>query len=314
MNSNLFPIVTIQSNHLKRTRSESQRKFNASLAPPLPQIKSGDLILQVFTHKSLRRPNATPEHYGDNERLADLGKVVLDAAITRTLFNSRPILQAAEISRQRGFLLSSDIIGDWVSFYGLRKKLRCHPTVFPYLMLPQETNSIFHAYVGGLFVANGADNVNDWIDHLLLQENLNPMETCDEESLQSVEIPPQKRAKSETMSPLLQPTIFFASQPPPSPSPPRREPPPHLTVGPIVTNPLAPAQPGLPFLPLFNQAATQRRVKVEYIPEFSGPSHAGRWTVQCVVNGICKGVGSGSSKQLAKEESARQAYASMGWT
>jgi len=105
--------------------------------------------------------------------------------------------------------------------------------------------------------------------------------------------------------------FFFASQPPPSPSPPRREPPPHL---PIVTNPLAPAQPGLPFLPLFNQAATQRRVKVEYIPEFSGPSHAGRWTVQCVVNGKCKGVGSGSSKQLAKEESARQAYASMGWT
>ena len=99
MNSNILnPIVNIQSNHLKRTRSENQRKFNASLAPPLPQIKSGDLILQVFTHKSLRRPNATPEHYGDNERLADLGKAVLDAAITRTLFNSRPILQAAEIS------------------------------------------------------------------------------------------------------------------------------------------------------------------------------------------------------------------------
>ena len=124
--------------------------------------------------------------------------------------------------------------------------------------------------------------MNDWIDHLLLQENLNPKETYDEEPLQSVEIPPQKRAKSETMSPLLQPTIFFASQPPPSPSPPRREPPPHLPVAPIVPNPLAPAQPGLPFLPLFNQAAAQRRVKVEYIPEFSGPSHAGRWTVQCV--------------------------------
>jgi dsRNA-specific ribonuclease len=101
MNSNilnsLFPIVNIQSNPLKRTRSENQKKINVSLAP-LPQIKSGDLILQVFTHKSLRRPNATPEHYGDNERLADLGKVVLDAAITRSLFNSRPILQAAEIS------------------------------------------------------------------------------------------------------------------------------------------------------------------------------------------------------------------------
>lgn len=158
--------------------------------------------------------------------------------------------------------------------------------------------------------------MNDWIDHLLLQEDLNPRETCDEESLQSVEIPPQKRAKSETMSPLLQPTIFFASQPPPSPSPPRREPPPHLPVAPptVPPNPLAPAQPGLSFLPLFNQVAAQRRVKVEYVPDFIGPPHAGRWTVQCVVNGICKGVGSGGSKQLAKEEAARQAYASMGWT
>ena len=93
MNSN--SVLNIQPNPLKRTRSENKIKFNA---PPLPQIKSGDLILQVFTHKSLRRPNATPEQYGDNERLADLGKVVLDAAITRTLFNIRPILQAAEIS------------------------------------------------------------------------------------------------------------------------------------------------------------------------------------------------------------------------
>lgn len=32
-----------------------------------------------------------------------------------------------------------------------------------------------------------------------------------------------------------------------------------------------------------------------------------------VVNGIEKGMGSGPSKQLAKEEAARQAYFSMGW-
>jgi hypothetical protein len=161
--------------------------------------------------------------------------------------------------------------------------------LYSFNLKEQETNSIFYAYIGGLFVANGADTVNDWIDHLLLQENLNLKETSEEESLQSVEIPPQKRAKSETMSPLLQPTIFFASQPPPSPSPPRREPPPHLPVAPPIVspNPLAPAQPGLPFLPLFNQAAAQRRVKVEYVPEFNGPSHAGRWTVQCVGEYMC---------------------------
>ena len=32
-----------------------------------------------------------------------------------------------------------------------------------------------------------------------------------------------------------------------------------------------------------------------------------------IVNGIEKGTGSGPSKQLAKEEAARQAYFAMGW-
>lgn len=47
-------------------------------------------------------------------------------------------------------------------------------------------------------------------------------------------------------------------------------------------NPLAPATPNAPFLPLFNQTAAQRGVKVDYSAEFSGPSHAGQWTVQCI--------------------------------
>jgi hypothetical protein len=37
--------------------------------------------------------------------------------------------------------------------------------------------------------------------------------------------------------------------------------------------------------------------------------------IVCIlVNGIHKGVGTGGSKQVAKEEAARQAYYAMGWT
>ncbi|KAF5352755.1 hypothetical protein D9756_006062 [Leucocoprinus leucothites] len=79
-------------------------------------------------------------------------------------------------------------------------------------------------------------------------------------------------------------------------------------------NPLAPATPNAPFLPMFNQSAAQRGVKVDYSAEFEGPAHAGQWSVECLVNGIPKGKGKGSSKQIAKEEAARQAYYSMGWT
>lgn len=70
---------------------------------------------------------------------------------------------------------------------------------------------------------------------------------------------------------------------------------------------------GVAFLPIFNQIATQRRIPVEYPAEFSGPPHAGRWTVKCVVNGIVKGQGTGASKQLAKEQAAKLAYNAMGW-
>jgi dsRNA-specific ribonuclease len=86
-------------NTLKRTRSLETlpRKFNASRIPPLPRV-NGDLALQVFTHKSLRRPNGSPADYGDNERLADLGRVMFDLAVTHTLFEHRPMLRASVLS------------------------------------------------------------------------------------------------------------------------------------------------------------------------------------------------------------------------
>jgi hypothetical protein len=47
-------------------------------------------------------------------------------------------------------------------------------------------------------------------------------------------------------------------------------------------NPLAPATPNAPFLPMFNQSANQRGVKVDYSAEFEGPPHAGQWFVECL--------------------------------
>jgi hypothetical protein len=117
------------------------------------------------------------------------------------------------------------------------------------------------------------------------------------------------------------------------PLPPHMAPPPQPSP---LSNPLSPAQPDAPFLPLFNQTASQRRLIVDYPAEFAGPPHAGRWVVKCVgthscsidasavcnsscltvfilVNGILKGQGTGPSKQLAKEDAARIAFHAMGW-
>ncbi|KAF9015549.1 hypothetical protein BDQ17DRAFT_1230096 [Cyathus striatus] len=258
------------SSILKRTHPKPVgRSFHAANVP-LPKI-AGDVILEVFTHRSLGR-KTTSDDYGDNERLSELGKASLEAILTEVLFKKRPLLRADELCLERDSILSDENIDDWVTYYNLRKKLRCHPDFVLSLNTPQETRSIFYAYIGGLYSESGDVHIREWICRLI-----------------------------ETAEPMSHSAMVISTSP-------GRHLPPHFP------NPLAPAQPGLSFLPLFNQTAMQRRVTVEYLPEFCGPSHAGKWTVRCVVNGIPKGIGTGSSKQVAKEEAARQAYYAMGWT
>ncbi len=83
---------------LKRQRSTT----TMSNFPPLPKLP-GEVILDVYTHKSLRFPGAPSDdsEYGDNERLAILGEKVLETAVTDTLFRKRPMLKADEIEVRR---------------------------------------------------------------------------------------------------------------------------------------------------------------------------------------------------------------------
>ena len=85
---------------------------------------------------------------------------------------------------------------------------------------------------------------------------------------------------SSSYSPSFSPPYAPTPEPPAMPPPP---PPPASAPPPLpLPNPLAPSQPNTAFLPLFNQTANQRRMFVEYPAQFSGPAHAGKWTVKCV--------------------------------
>ena len=69
---------------------------------PLPSLPKliGEIILEVFTHRSLRFPGAPineDSEYGDNERLAILGEKVLETAVTDTLFRKKPLLKGSDI-------------------------------------------------------------------------------------------------------------------------------------------------------------------------------------------------------------------------
>ncbi|TFK77266.1 hypothetical protein BDN72DRAFT_830435 [Pluteus cervinus] len=295
------PSSSISTTH-KRARATSYTP------PTLPKIKS-ELILTVYTHKSLRRASS-PAEYDDNERLAELGKQVLRVVVTNILFSVKPMLSEVAIRKRREELLCGANFQSWVKAYGLQSKLRCDPSLQGSMNTPEEAGTLFCAYAGGLYAESGMEPIQDWLT-ALLQDDMISIEAIQLTVPQAAETPPLKRIKSEEVSPRPPSPIFFGSQPPPSPI---RHPPPHVPMPNPPPNPLSPAQPNLPFLPLFNQTASQRRVTVEYPATFSGPSHACRWTVQCVVNGILKGVGHGSSKQIAKEEAARQAFYAMGWS
>ena len=68
--------------------------------PPIPEIGGDvDLLLEVYTHASLRNPGHTQVNaeYGDTDRLAELGASALDLAVTNYFYLVRPFLSGTEI-------------------------------------------------------------------------------------------------------------------------------------------------------------------------------------------------------------------------
>ena len=153
------------------------------------------------------------------------------------------------------------------------------------------------AYVGAVFVGGGFNAVLSWITALV-----------DPQSQQAQFSGPDTK-RFRTASPMMAPPSGMGGggpvngsnagpygggyntyqqqppfqQPPAYPSHTMPPPPPPGMPPPLPpSNPLAPAQPQSAFLPLFNQTAQQRRLEVQYLAQFSGPPHAGRWTVQCL--------------------------------
>lgn len=74
----------------------SSRKRQRSIGelPELPKL-SGQIMLEVFTHKSLRL--ACHAKYRDNERLSVLGSHILEMVTTQLLFNRKPMFTRNEI-------------------------------------------------------------------------------------------------------------------------------------------------------------------------------------------------------------------------
>jgi len=248
--------------------------------PPLPKL-SGELMLEVFTHKSLRPDSSgepTNDEYGGNDRLAELGAKVLEMAITFCLFSKRPMLKATDIEKQREELLSERNLENWISSYKLRERLRYAPSVVEDVKRPEESRFLLNCYIGAVHVENGLLPIQEWANRLI-----NP------------DAPPLPRPSSDPN--------FYNAQTPGSPQPPLTAPPP------------LPNQnlPSMGVVALLNQTAVQRGIAISYDAASIGPPHQPTWTVTCMLNGIERGRGVGKSQKVAKEDAARQSFSALGW-
>ncbi|GLB35865.1 putative double-stranded RNA binding motif containing protein [Lyophyllum shimeji] len=261
-----------------------------SALPPLPKIEGDvDLVLDVYTHKSLRYEGAPlNDDYGDTDRLAELGGRILELAVTFHYYSKKPMLTAADIAELRNRALSSENLEAWLDAYGLRSKLRFAPGEKAAVGTPQEIRRFFDTYVGALHMRNGMATIQDWISRLIDPD----AETAPQFPMPTPDLtPPTQQAYSP---PPLQPP----SSPPPLPP---------------NTHSSNMGVPNLVSLALVNQTAVQRGIQITYHAEQVGPAHLPTWTVRCCMNGVEQGRGVGKSQKQAKEEAARQAWVRMGW-
>ncbi|KAI0049036.1 hypothetical protein FA95DRAFT_1677836 [Auriscalpium vulgare] len=249
-------------------------------AIPLPAIPSlnGEAFVETFMHRELSS-GVLNEDFGNAERLSVLGGHVLKLVVTNVLFDKRPMLVVQEILVEVEAKTSDDIIDEWVTKYGLREKVRCTAAARESLSEPEETRYLFTTYVGAAYHQHGLRTVQAWIGKLVDPE----YEPAPEISATSAQASTQPFVQQNR----------FASPPPTSP-------------------PSLPSSPSaLAILPLFNQMCAQNSVQVLWMTTSTGPPHSPSWTADCHVNKKVIATGAGNTKQLAKEEAAKNAYRSL---
>jgi ribonuclease-3 len=260
--------------------------------PPLPPIQ-GELMLDVYTHRSMLSKDIDENTvHGNTERLAELGSSVLSMLVVYTLYSEKPMLPAHDLKVRQADMLSDKNIGDWLSLYGLKAKIRC--TDKSVLDRPEEARFLFNSYVGAVYTQKGLQEVMNWVGRLVNPSSEPPTVPGDTSNNQPAATPPP-------------PPPTYYSQPPPPP-PPSTAPPPMPS--------MPPPAPSQGVLAIFNQTCMQRGLTVEWKPEMTGPPHNPRWEVKCIVSGQHRGTGAGRNQKQAKEQAATEAYQYMqatGW-
>ncbi|KAI0677285.1 ribonuclease III [Trametes maxima] len=278
--------------------------------PPLPEIRSDALRLQVFTHRSFyARPTHVFEDMPDdpspdNESLEHLGDTVLSLIVTGLLREVYPCLRVGPSTKIRALVVGNPTLA-WISVqYRLPERLRMHPAQAITLRASANIQAdLFESFVGGLYLDQGLEAVKVWLDVLIrpflaiayrvvrVQHGLSPEPPYP--------YPPTRYARSDT-----------SNTPPPGGNGTSGQMPQTWSIPPP---PRMPASIG--HLSLFNQHLQQQCKSIEWVYTDSagqGTKTTPIWVVRAMVEGECLGHGRGSTKKAARNEAAKEGLVKLG--
>lgn len=265
--------------------------------PPLPEITDQDLVLSVFVYHEDMLGSSETEQFNEAGRLAQLGKRVIDQAITFHYFKKRnPVLSAEQIDSVRD--VNTPDYPILLVQYGLKNKIRCPAQDAAYIDTQEGAFYFFCKYMGAAFLLHGMASIQEWVSQVIDPGSEAPLIPVGQ---------PQNRPPARLHS--------VGQQPPPPPTapPPQPPPPPSYFSSGQQPFPLPPTQTNHQVLAQFNMTAHQRGYSVTYPARSEGAHHNPTWHVKCCLNGEPRGEGTGKNQKQAKEAAARQAWSSMGW-
>ncbi|KAF8507391.1 ribonuclease III, partial [Gautieria morchelliformis] len=268
--------------------------------PPIPSISSDDIMLQVYTHRSVfARPthvfeDAPGDPAPDNETLEHLGDSVLGLCATALIREMYPCLRVGPATKIRALVVGNPTLAAISTHYRLPDSLRLHPAQA--ITLRASTNiqaDVFESYVAGVYVTQGLEVVQRWLSVLFRPYVI----------LAYRIIRAEYGFAPETISPIAEGDDI-------SPTPP------------LVQYQMPPTSYCLPptgmttgHLSLFNQYLQQKGKFVEWDWTESDVTNGKAtpvWAVSALIDQRCVGKGRATTKKAAKNEAATQALQSLG--
>jgi hypothetical protein len=215
------------------------------------------------------------------------GAKLLDFAVVRHWSTRDPSLTADNLQTKLESFLSGCLLQRCITEYNLADNIQCPEGT----TIGESVCRDFLAInVAKLYDQVGMPSVQEWVSALVDAGATPPAKSIND-------------AVAEPSKILVDPS--GSGTPAPPYSPPIRS-----SGGSVGEDPLA-----LVTLAVFNEYATQKKNhKVVWQAESSGDHHRPTWTVKCLLDGQVKGTGEGRNQKAAKEEAAREAWRTMGWS